>query len=227
MATRATYKVSSSDGSTGTADVWIGYSASGTASQLALTLTMDGQTGGSVGLTVVGPGLTQLYGLGSGQVRAPSAPPPQNLGATGTCRGTCVPAPSTSTPGSLPPAVRARAMALSETLRGIVVGTLLAQRLSAQPTAFTLRQETVNGVSVYALQTADAPGITYYFNAQSYELQGADWTQGGSSWHAWLTGSSTVSLSAVPSGTFGSATQSTHCSNSPQTPCQMPPTQKP
>jgi hypothetical protein len=86
----------------------------------------------------------------------------------------------------------------------MVVGTLLAQKLSHEPGAYTLRQETLDGVPVYALRPADAGNVTYYFNAQSYALEGADWVQDGSSWQTRLDPASfrTVPLSAVPADTF-------------------------
>lgn len=89
-------------------------------------------------------------------------------------------------------------------MKGIVVGTLLAQKLGKQPDAFKLEQETLNGVPVYALQPADAGNATFYFNARSYVLEGADWAQDGTSWQTRLDSYRTVPLSVVPANTFGS-----------------------
>ena len=186
MASHATYRVSSSDGSTGTADVWIGYDGSGAATQLALNLTMSqhGQPAPDLNATLVvgGTGLTQAYH------------PTQQL----------PPPPLTDTRGT-PPAVGG-ASGPGAMMKGIVVGTLLARKLSKQPDAYILRQETLDGVPVYALQPTDAGAVTYYFNAQSYALHGADWVQDGSSWQARLVSSSTVPLSSAPAHTFGPGT---------------------
>jgi hypothetical protein len=182
-ATHATYRVSSSDGGTGTADVWIGYDGSGAATQLALNLTMSshGHPAADMNarLVEVGPRLLQVYDSpnGPGQLPVPATP--------------VVPAP--------PPAYSP-----GQALKGMVVGTLLAQKLSTEPNAYTMHPETLDGVPVYALKPTGEGGTTYYFNAQSYVLEGVDWVQGGSSWQARLTGSSTVPLSAVPAQTFGS-----------------------
>lgn len=194
MGTHAVYRVSSSDGSTGTADAWIGYDGTGAANELALTLTMSqgGQTGpqASAGLVATGSGLAQAYHPTDSRPQA--AVPPT---------GPAQPGQVLTTPGTPPTALLNQT---ARTMKGIVVGTLLAQKLSNQPTAYTLRQETLNGHPVYALQPEGAGTATYYFNAQSYLLEGADWTQGSSSWQVRLTSSSTVPLSAVPAHTFGS-----------------------
>jgi len=191
-AIHATYRVSSSDGRTGTADVWIGYNGSGAPTELALNLTMsqDGHPAGNFNgsLIATGPNLLQVYRSGTG------GPPDQ------------MPVPATPVqPASAP---KAMACVPCGALKGMVVGTLLAQKLSAQPNAYTLHQETVDGVSVYALQYTGAEGAaggaTFYFNAQTYVLQGADWVQGGTSWQTRLDSYSTMPLSAVPAGTFGS-----------------------
>ncbi|MBV9279524.1 MAG: hypothetical protein JOZ41_05545 [Chloroflexi bacterium] len=187
-ATHATYHVSSTDGSSGTADVWIGYDGNGAATKLALTLTMS-QTGHSgsnlnASLAEAGTGLLQVYNSGDG--------PGQ------------IPVPGTPDQSASPTTISSAVSPPGQVLKGIVVGTLLAQKLAKQPNAFTLRQETLDGVPVYALQPADSGGVTYYFNAQSYVLEGADWVQGGVSWRARLDPASyrTMPLSAVPANTF-------------------------
>jgi hypothetical protein len=91
-----------------------------------------------------------------------------------------------------------------QAMEGMFVGTLLGQKLSRQPDAFRLHRETLDGVPVYAL-TLDTPSIqTYYFNAQTYVLEGADWTQDGKTWQARLDTSSYrfMPISAVPANTF-------------------------
>jgi hypothetical protein len=73
-----------------------------------------------------------------------------------------------------------------------------------QPGQVKLQQQTLNGVSVYALRLEDGSDQTFYFNTQSYVLEGADWTQDGRAWQARLDPSSyqTMALSAVPPHTF-------------------------
>lgn len=95
-------------------------------------------------------------------------------------------------------------------MKGFVVATRLAQQLSSHASAYTLQQETLDGVPVYAFQPHDAgqqtpDNPTFYFNAQSYLLEGADWVQDGSSWQARLDPASysAVPLSAVPAHIFG------------------------
>jgi hypothetical protein len=194
-ATHATYHVSSSDGHTGTADVWIGYDKTGAAGQLSLRLTMNGQTGASLdaNVAVAGPGLLHIYQQGDG--------------VSMTVRQVT---PGQPAPG---PTVLHFAYSPGQALKGIVVGTLLAQKLSRQPDAYKLQQETLDGVPVYALKLTGADsaaaGATFYFNAQSYVLEGADWdTQGGVSWTARLDPASyrIMPLSSVPANTFPAAT---------------------
>ena len=102
------------------------------------------------------------------------------------------------------PAKAGPAEAPGQALEGILVGTLLAQKLSQQPSAYGLRQESLDGVSVFALTPNASTGQTYYFNADSYVLEGADWTQNGTQWQARLDPATyqTMNLSAVPPHTF-------------------------
>lgn len=203
QATHATYRVSSSDGSTGTAEVWIGYDGSGTATQLALTLSLSqkGHPGATVNanLVAVGLGLVQVYNLPDGSPGQIPAPPTSGSGSMGMER----PVPATPGQAVSPTMISSAAYSPARAMKGIVVGTLLAQKLGKQPDAYKLEQETLNGVPVYALQPASAGNVTYYFNAQSYVLQGADWMQDGSAWQARLDSYRSVPLSAVPTHTFG------------------------
>lgn len=137
LATHATYRISSSDGSSGTADDWTDYDASGNPFENGLTWT----------------------GVDPAQMPRPS-------------------------------------------VKGLCFGTQLAQQLSAQPDVYTVRQTTLDGVSVYTLQSDIGGDATYYFNTHSYVLDGIDWTQGGPSWHVRPASYATMPLSAVPTGTF-------------------------
>jgi hypothetical protein len=96
----------------------------------------------------------------------------------------------------------------AQALEGMFVGTLLAQKLSRQPSAFKLEQQTLDGVPVYALKLGASGNQTYYFSAKSYVLEVADWVQDDRSWHARLDPASyrTMALSAVPPNTFGART---------------------
>jgi hypothetical protein len=183
--THAIYRVSSSDGSTGTADVWIGYDESGAAAQLALSLTMsqNGHPDPYLNVRLVRPGLLQVYQPAGDSTQTPPSP--------------------AQAAQLVPPPMMGRAPTPAQALNGMVVGTLLAQKLSDQPGAHRLQQETLDGVPVYALQPAGG-NVTYYFNAQSYVLEGADWVQDGSSWQTRLDPASfrTMPLSAVPANTF-------------------------
>jgi hypothetical protein len=98
-------------------------------------------------------------------------------------------------PSSVPP---------GQALEGMLAGTLLAQKLGRQPSAFKLQQQSLDGVPVYALKLDDSSSQTFYFNAQSYVLEGVDWVQDGKSWQARLDPASyhTMALSAVPPHTF-------------------------
>jgi hypothetical protein len=97
---------------------------------------------------------------------------------------------------------------VSPPAQGMLIGILASQKISRalavgnQP--FTLRQETLDGVSVYALTAPSGDVQTFYFNAQSYILEGADWTQGGRSWQTRLAPASyqTMALAAVPPHAF-------------------------
>jgi hypothetical protein len=115
---------------------------------------------------------------------------------------------------------------LDQELEGMFIGVLVAQKLSrtlegGQQTPFTLRKQTLDGVPVYALQLERSGTQTFYFNTQSYVLQGADWVQNGRSWQARLDPASyqTMPLSAVPPHTFSlNAPATAHVVN--QTPPQ-------
>jgi hypothetical protein len=99
--------------------------------------------------------------------------------------------------------------ASDQQLAGMFVATLVAQKMNralaagVQPSEFALQQQTLNGVSVYALIDHGAEQ-TFYFNTQSYVLEGVDWMQDGRAWQARLDPSSyhTMPLSAVPQHTF-------------------------
>jgi hypothetical protein len=179
-ATHSTYRLSASGGYTGTLDVWVGTDASSAPIEFALTISMsrNGQPAPELSsrrvLTVQA---MQVYDPASNTVTISS--------------------PTAS----------------DQQLEGMFVGALVAQKLNrslaagVQPSQFTLRQQTLDGVSVYALtfrRDGSDGDQTFYFNTQSYILEGADWTQGGRAWQARLDASSyhTMPLSAVPAHTF-------------------------
>jgi hypothetical protein len=99
--------------------------------------------------------------------------------------------------------------ASDQQLAGMFVATLVAQKMNralaagVQPSEFALQQQTLDGVSVYALIDHGAEQ-TFYFNTQSYVLEGVDWMQDGRAWQARLDRSSyhTMPISAVPANTF-------------------------
>ena len=176
-ATHATYRLSAGGGYTGTGEVWIGANESGAPSEFALTVSMarDGVPAPDLSSRLVLEDRTfQVYD----------------------------PARNTVTISS--------PRAADQELEGMFVGTLVAQKLTralaanVQP-AFELQQRTLDGVAVYALTLNRAEGgQTFYFNTQSYILEGADWVQSGRSWQARLDPASyqTMALSAAPPSTF-------------------------
>lgn len=176
VATHATYRLSSGSDLSGTADVWIGFDGTGTAAELSLAETMQ-RNGASI------PELSASISA-AGQSLLQLYDPMQ--------------------PSAAVPSFRGPAAGPGQALEGMLVGTLLAQKLSGQPSAFTMQRETVDGVPVYALTLATPASATYYFNARSYMLEGVDWVQDGRSWQARLEPSSyhTMPLSAVPANTF-------------------------
>src|SRR5579859_741877 len=183
-ATHAIYRVTGDGGFTGTGNVWIGYDGGGAPNELALMLAMtqDGHPAASLSATLVaaGPGLLQAYHPEVGGIAAQMPIP---------AKGAATP------PGKV---LSAAPDAPGRAMKGMVVGTLLAQKLSKQPDAYKLQQTTLDDVPVYELQPAGADGgATYYFNAQTYVLEGADWMQNGKSWQARLDSYSTVPLSSV------------------------------
>jgi hypothetical protein len=76
---------------------------------------------------------------------------------------------------------------------------------------------TLDGIPVYALQFAGTSGATFYFSAQSYVLERADWVQDGGSWQARLDSYRVVPISAVPSHTFGAGTDAGPPGSAPTT----------
>ena len=115
-------------------------------------------------------------------------------------------------------------------MMGLVGGTKLAQGMSSDATTDTVKHETLVVVAVYALQSTDSGGLTFYYNVQSYVLQGSDWWEGGTFWQVRLMSYATMPLSAVPAGTFGKGMNTGPAGQCPvptQKPCQTSPTQKP
>jgi len=176
-ATHAIYRLTASGGYTGTADVWVGTDASGSPAEFALTVSMskDGDQAPQLSSRRIQTQQTmQVYDPASNTV-------------------------TISSPG-----------ASDQQLEGVFVGTLVAQKLSRaldtnkQQNPFKLQQATLDGVSVYALQLEGSGNQTFYFNTQSYVLEGADWVQNGKSWQARLgpNGYQVMALSTVPAHTF-------------------------
>jgi hypothetical protein len=175
-ATHSTYRLTASGGYTGTADVWVGTDASGAPSEFALTISMS-RNGHPV------PDLSSHRVL--------------------TSQAMQVYTPGTNTVTISSPT------ASDQQLEGMFVAALVAQKMNralaagVQPSQFALQQQTLDGVSVYALVDHSAEQ-TFYFNTQSYVLEGVDWVQDGRAWQARLDASSyhTMPLSAVPPHTF-------------------------
>jgi hypothetical protein len=177
QATHAIYRLTGSGGITGTADVWVGTDAQGAPSEFALTVT----------------------GTKDGQ------PAPEKSGQsvlTGRTLKEYDPARNTVT------VYPQGALDQSAQLQQRFVGALAAQKVSRMladqhQTAAPAQQQTLDGVSVYAVSVQGA-GETFYFNAQSYILEGMDWTSDGKPAQARLDPASyqTMPLSAVPPQAF-------------------------
>jgi hypothetical protein len=189
-AAHSIYRISAGTGVTGTADAWIGTDAYGAPTEFALTQTMfdNGKPAPDLsGRLVQTDRVFQVYDPATNTVTMSAAGRPVRFVVTSS---------SPSTP--------------IQDLERMFVGTLVAQKLSRaldagmHPNAFKLQQQTLDGVSVYALKFDGTANQTFYFDAQSYALEGADWTQGGRSWQARLdpAGYQTMPLTAVPAGTF-------------------------
>jgi hypothetical protein len=188
-AAHSTYRLSASGGVTGTADLWVGSDASGVLTQFALTqmVSVNGRPAPELsGRLVETDRNFQVYDPATNTVTTSSwGMPPLDAGT------------SSSSSSAV------------QNLEGILVGAFVSQKFTRamsdgmQPSAWNLQRETLNGVSVYALNF-DPTGQTFYFNTQSYALEGGDWTQGGRSWQARLDHSSyqTTGLSSVPAHTF-------------------------
>ncbi|MBV9282694.1 MAG: hypothetical protein JOZ41_21665 [Chloroflexi bacterium] len=193
-----TYRLAASGGLTGSADVWVGADAVGAPTQFALTQTMfeNGRSAPDLSSRLVRTDQTfQVYD-------------PSTNTVTESTQGS--PLPDLLASSSL--------SATIQDLDGMYLGTLVAQKMGralevgAQQTAFTLQQQTLDGVPVYALHVVLPGGFgsqgawseTMYFNAQSYLLEGTDWSQAGRTWQARLDPASyrTMPLSAVPPQTF-------------------------
>ena len=112
----------------------------------------------------------------------------------------------------------------------MIMGLVGGAKLARGPLAATAQRENLGGVAVYALRSSGDGDLTFYYNAQSYVLQGADWTEGGTLWQIRLASYTTMPLSTVPAGTFGkgvTAGSAGPCPILTQKPCQPPPTQTP
>jgi hypothetical protein len=182
-ATHSNYRLSATGGITGTADLWVGTDTNGIATDFALTQTVSES----------GRPAPNLSGRLVQNDREFQVYDPATNTITTSSQG--IPYPTAGTSSAV------------QNLEGILIGTFVAQKLNRAlaggmlPNAWKMQQETLNGVSVYALRLE---GQTFYFNTQSYVLEGADWAQGGQPWQARLdhTSSQSTPLSAVPAHTF-------------------------
>jgi hypothetical protein len=189
-AAHSTYRLSASGGITGTADLWVGSDASGTLTQFALTQTVSDN--GSPAPALSGRLVQTDQGF---RVYDPST-------NTLTSSSWGAPPPDTASSSAAGSAV--------QNLEGILIGTFVSQKFTRamsagmHPSAWDLQQQTLDGDSVYALKVDRPASQTFYFNTQSYVLEGADWTQDGRSWQARLDDSSyqTMPLASVPAHTF-------------------------
>jgi hypothetical protein len=175
QATHAVYRLTASGGITGTAEVWVGTDAQGAPSEYALTVTA-----------------------------AKNGQPDPELSSQSVLTGQTLkeydPVSNTVTVSSQGDS--------DHGLRERFVGALAAQKVSRMladqhQTAAPAPQQTLDGVSVYVVSVQGADE-TFYFNAQSYILEGADWTQDGRVSQARLDPASyqTMALSAVPPQAF-------------------------
>jgi hypothetical protein len=177
QATHALYRLTGSGGVTGTADVWVGTDAQGAPSEFALKQTgsKDGQPDPELSTQHVLTGQTlKEYNSVSNTITV------------------------------YPRGASDRDSQLEERFIGALVAQKVSRVLADQhQMAAQAQRQTLDGVSVYAVSVAGA-GETYYFNTQSYILEGVDWTQGGITAQARLDPASyqTMALSAVPPNAF-------------------------
>jgi outer membrane lipoprotein-sorting protein len=180
-ASHTTYRLTAGGGYTGTAEVWVGTDAQGAPAEFAVTVTMA------------------KAGRPAPDLSSQSVLNEQTLRVYDPASNTVTVAdPGTST----------------QPLEGMLIGVLAGQKIgrgmaSQQPTAAEALQQTLDGVSVYAVTigrtgSKTSETETLYFDTRYYILDGADWVQAGQSWQARLDPASyrTMTLAAVPSHTF-------------------------
>jgi hypothetical protein len=180
--THFTYRLTASNGDTGTSDLWVEADDSGVARRLALSnAVFDG------GSAVPGLDVRLVQSGDTVQVYDPAS----NTVTSGP--GDQIDQPWESI------VVGTR---LAQKLSGGGQGapfSPVAQKGSPSPVS----QQTIDGASVFVLNLVSSTSDrTLYVDAQSYIPRGADWSENGVSWQARLTGYVTMSPSAVPAGTF-------------------------
>jgi hypothetical protein len=171
-----TYRLTTSDGYTGTAELWVGTSTSDGADLRALTetLTRNG---------VPAPDLDVQFV------------------STGAAPRIYDPATNTIIVGKSD----IMAMSGLRLLVGSYLAPKMATLLHlGNPGELThgrkVTHSTLNGKGVYGLTLGDFG--TLYFNDQTYVLEGLDWSDQSRSWQARLGDEKTLPLASVPAGTF-------------------------
>jgi hypothetical protein len=167
------YRLTTSDGYAGTADLWVGSQAIPDG-PIALTESMS-RNG------VDAPALNLQFVLNGAESR------------------TYDPATNKIVVGSPDFTSYSGLRLLLGVFAGRKIGNALESGAGAPP-ASQLTHVTFNGVSAYSVTMGDLG--TLYFNDQSYRLEGLNWTDGSHSWQARLLNEAVIPLTSVPAGTF-------------------------
>jgi hypothetical protein len=169
----STYQLTTSDGYTGTADLWFGNQAS---QDCPVALTESLSRNG-----VDTPALDLRFVMNGGESR------------------TYDPATNTIIVGSPDMTTYSGLRLLMDVFAGRKFGFAL-QAGATTPSASQLTHGTFNGVGVYSVSMG-AMG-TLDFNDQSYRLEGLTWTVGSQRWEARVLSETDLPLASAPSGTF-------------------------
>jgi hypothetical protein len=172
-AAHSTYRLTTSRGDRGTADVWIEADASGTPVGFALTQTL----------------------ARAGALHPQLSSRRLQIGATVQTYN-----PATNTVQTTPADSSSRQLA--SMFAGPLIAYHLSA-LASQHGVRVLPRTTLGGAKVDALQVGVGhDATTFYYDAESYVLRGIDWTSNRVAWRARLVRSATVPLKDVPATAF-------------------------
>jgi len=169
-----TYRLTSSAGDVETSNVWIAAGANGGPTTLALDITSS-PGGATIERLVESESSFQIYDARSNTVAAS----PQD---------------ASGQPWS--------AMISGAHIAIKFEGASGQQSASQKGPLGSMTQGTLDGVAVYVLGDTPSAGDTFYIDAQTYVLRGADWTQAGVTWQARLANEQTMAPSAAPADAF-------------------------